>query len=177
MRKNIFNRKIHSIVFLSLTCITGFTNATSVINQEMSPTLKVQFENNSNPKANEYLLGFFKAFIARDKTALESMLSKGYIQKFGGSQNDRDEFIQHSLVLSKQLKTMDILFKDVNIDSNGTISEIHVVEVTELDGSKSKFKLYAFYYFDNDGKLKLIDELSTMLEGSNENKDMGSRTK
>ena len=165
------------MVFLSLVCMTGFANATSVITQDNSPTLTVKFEDNSNPKANKYLVDFFKAFIARDKTVLESMLSKEYIQRFGGDHNDRDEFLQHSLLLSKKIKTMDILFKDVNIDSNGTISDIHVVEVTELDGSKSKFKLYAFYYFDSDGKLKLIDELSTMLEGSNENKDMGSRTK
>lgn len=174
---NILNRVKCSTILLSLLFTSGFASAESVIEQDMSPTLTVQFEDQSNIQANKFLEETFKAFIDRDKSHLKSMISESFVQKFGDDKNTHDEFIQHASVLTEQLTRMDIVFEDVNVDADGTVSEIHTVEVTKNDGSRAKFKLYAFYYFDHMGTVKLIDELSIQIEGAVEDQDMGSRTR
>ncbi|ARV75524.1 hypothetical protein [Vibrio campbellii] len=177
MKVKLLNKKLVSAFLMSILFSSGYVSANSEIKQDMSPVLTVEFEDQSNPENNQYLEELFKAFIAHDKSNLKYMLSEGFAQKFGGEKNSYNEFIKHSLVLSEQLTRMEIVFEDVNVSSDGTISEIHTVEVTKLDGSRSKLKLYAFYYFDQSGKLEYIDELSTLLEGPEEDKNMGSRTK
>ena len=140
------------------------------------PSLTISFKDNTHPETNQYLTEMFKAFLASDKSELKAGLTSDFVQKFGGEENRYNAFIQHASTLSKQLKSMDVVFEDFNVDSDGTISDIHTVSVTKLDGTTAIFKLYSFYYFDNTGKLKELDELSSLIDGSSEDRDLGSRT-
>ena len=63
---NILNRVTCSTILLSVLFTSGFASAKSVIEQDMSPILTVQFEDQSNIQANQFLERTFKAFIARD---------------------------------------------------------------------------------------------------------------
>ncbi|EAR57696.1 hypothetical protein SKA34_08918 [Photobacterium sp. SKA34] len=161
--------KIHSSI--------QFKKSEPIVSSKVyEPSLTVEFKDNAYPETNQYLTKLFKAFLASDQSELKTMLTTDFTQKFGGEENRGNAFIQHASTLSKQLKSMDIVFEDVNIDSDGTISEIHTVTATKLNGKSAILKLYAFYYFDNTGKLKKIDELSTLLHGAKADRDLGSRT-
>ncbi|KJF96175.1 hypothetical protein UB33_08700 [Photobacterium angustum] len=140
------------------------------------PSLTIHFKDNSHPETNQYLANFFKVFIASNKNNLKTLLASGFVQKVGDKENNYNAFIKHASFLSNQLKSMDIVFEDVNIDSDGTISDIHTVTASKLDGTSAIFKLYAFYYFDKKEKLTKIDESSVLLHGSKADSDLGSQT-
>ncbi|WP_039983526.1 hypothetical protein [Vibrio sagamiensis] len=171
------NKLLHSTIALSVLLASGAVNAQASSTPNVDPILNVKFEDNANPKANQYLEKMFTAFVAKDKTDLKSILSDNFVQKLGIKENKYDDFVQHSSYISNNIRQINFTFKDVNVDADGTVSEIHVVEATKLDGSITKAKLYVFHYFDKNGKLMKIDELSTMIEGSEADKDLGFRTK
>lgn len=171
------NKLLHSTIALSVLLTAGAVIAKPSPTLNSDPILNVKFEDNTNPKTNQYLEKMFTAFVAKDKTDLKSILSDNFVQKLGIKENKYDDFVQHSSFISNNISKINLTFKDVNVDADGTVSEIHIVEATKLDGSITKAKLYVFHYFDENGNLKKIDELSTMIEGSEADKDLGFRTK
>ncbi|AQS40655.1 hypothetical protein Sps_05592 [Shewanella psychrophila] len=150
---------------LSLLGFSAFSQAMPV---------EVTFNDLSHPEANRFLEQTFEVFL-NTPSELDKQLSDDFVQVFGGGINDRTEFLAHSTVLSDSLLGAKIHFEDVNVDSDGVISEIHTIALTKKDGSEAVLRFLAFYYF-KDGKLTKIDELNTLVKGSSEDSDIGSRT-
>ncbi|BAJ04250.1 hypothetical protein SVI_4279 [Shewanella violacea DSS12] len=128
----------------------------------------------SHPEANRFLKQTFEIFL-NNPSELDRLLSDDFVQVFAGGTNNRDKFLAHSTVLTESLLGAKINFEDVNVDNDGVISEIHTIALTKKDGSEAVLRFLAFYYF-KDGKLTKVDELNTLVKGSSEDSDLGSRT-
>lgn len=128
-------------------------------------------------KAFEFLNELFTQLFDSNndiKTIAPKYMSPDYIQIVDGKTLNFDEFIDHMEVLHKVIKTVNFTFKDV-ITKEGSIAGIHLVDIEKKDGKKTRHKVIAFYYFNDDGKINKIDELTILLEGEHHDKDLGSR--
>ncbi|HXW26308.1 MAG TPA: nuclear transport factor 2 family protein, partial [Xanthobacteraceae bacterium] len=56
-----------------------------------------------------------------------------------------------------------------------TIADIHVVEAEKTNGDSIRTKVIAFFTV-RGGKIVRVDELTHLLHGADEDRDMGSRT-
>ena len=128
-------------------------------------------------KAFEFLNELFTQLFDSNndiKTIAPKYMSPDYIQIVDGKTLNFDEFIDHMEVLHKVIKTVNFTFKDV-ITKEGSIAGIHLVDIEKKDGKKTRYKVIAFYYFNDDGKINKIDELTILLAGEHHDKDLGSR--
>ncbi|ROS01769.1 ketosteroid isomerase-like protein [Sinobacterium caligoides] len=150
----------------SLLAVSAFSQAAPV---------EFSFDDMSHPKANEFLQQSFDALL-NDHQKLEGSLADDFVQVFGATINSREDFLDHSKALQKSVASAKVHFEDVNVDEDGTISEIHTVAIRKKDGSEAVLRFLAFWSF-KDGKLSKIDELSALIQGSSADKDIGARTK
>ncbi|ROS01770.1 SnoaL-like protein [Sinobacterium caligoides] len=153
---------------IALTLLTG-----SAMTQAMP--VEMSFDDIGHPEVNHYLRQTFGTFF-NNPEAMESELSDDFVQVFGGKINSRADFLAHVSVLQQSLTGAKIRFEDVSIDKDGVISEIHTIALNKKDGSEAVLRFLAFYYF-KDGKLSKVDELSAVVQGSSEDRDLGSRIK
>ncbi len=101
-------------------------------------------------------------------------MTPDYLQLVDGKSLHYNEFVEHLGVVLNEFQSINFTFEQV-IASGNTISDIHIVDAIKNDGSKFKAKVIAFFFIRN-GKIFKIDELTTLLEGKEEDKDLGSRT-
>ncbi|QUM81997.1 nuclear transport factor 2 family protein [Moritella sp. 5] len=137
--------------------------------------IEVTFSDLSHPQANQFLEQTFDNFL-NNPSKLDETLSDDFVQVFGTGANGRADFLAHAKVLSESISGAKIHFEDVNVDSSGVISETHTITLTKKGGGDAELRFLAFYYF-KDGKLAKVDELYTLVKGSSEDRDLGSRIK
>jgi ketosteroid isomerase-like protein len=106
--------------------------------------------------------------------ALARFFTPDYVQNVDGKQLDYKGFIDHARALKKTLRSGRATIRNLIVEG-GTIADIHVVEATKTDGSRIRAQVIAFYAV-KDGRIARVDELTHLLEGSREDRDLGSRT-
>jgi len=79
----------------------------------------------------------------------------------------------HVRVLKSTLDNATVTFKEIAADGT-TIADIHVVEARKKNGDRVRVKVIAFYTLEN-GKIRRIEELTYLLEGRAEDRDLGFR--
>jgi ketosteroid isomerase-like protein len=102
-----------------------------------------------------------------------AFFSPDYVQDVDGRRLDRGEFLNHVRVLKSTLDSATVTFKEIAADGT-TIADIHVVEARKKNGDRVRVKVMAFYTLEN-GKIRRIEELTYLLEGRAEDRDLGFR--
>jgi ketosteroid isomerase-like protein len=102
-----------------------------------------------------------------------AFFSPDYVQDVDGRRLDRGEFLNHVRVLKSTLDSATVTFKEIAADG-ATIADIHVVEARKKNGDRVRVKVMAFYTLE-DGKIRRIEELTHLLEGRADDRDLGFR--
>ena len=105
---------------------------------------------------------------------LAEFFSADYVQHVDGVRLDYAGFIEHAQVLKNTLSGGFIVIEQLLCVGN-TIADVHIVHARKRDGRCLQVKVLAFFTVQN-GKIIAVDELTHMLEGGAEDKDLGSRT-
>ena len=100
-------------------------------------------------------------------------MTPDYVQHVDGKTLDFEEFVNHLGVLRREFKEVDVIVHDVAVSGN-KIADIHYVTAVKHDGGIVKAKVIGFFYMRGD-KVAKLDELTYLIEGDEEDRDLGSR--
>ncbi len=135
-------------------------------------------QDNSLPGQNnkEILQKMFKEVFASsaygDET-LDKYFSPDYMQSVDGKTLDFEHFRQHIRVQKQTTKSVSIRFKTLTEEGDIVFSN-HVTRGETVDGRIGEFHVIAEFRF-RDGKIVACDELTYMLAGDPQDRDLGSR--
>ncbi|WP_420963666.1 nuclear transport factor 2 family protein [Brucella sp. IR073] len=101
------------------------------------------------------------------------LLTPDYIQRVDGKEIDYAGFISHIEALRTHLASVDITFQHIVTDGRSAAT-VHLVDAVKTSGQRSRFKVIAYYQFRGK-RVCLIDELTHLIEGEAEDRDLGSR--
>jgi ketosteroid isomerase-like protein len=110
----------------------------------------------------------------QDAESLSRYFASDYIQDVDGKRLDFNGFIDHARTLKKSLRSGRVTIENIVVDGM-TIADVHVVDAEKTNGDTIRAKVTAFYTV-RDGKIVRVDELTHLLQGSEKDRDMGSRT-
>ena len=109
-----------------------------------------------------------------DEVAIRQLFSAQYLQKVDGKTLDLAAFIAHMHAQKQHIATAQTEFLALAEEGNVVFSN-HIVRAKKNDGSEIAVQVLAQFEFDADGKIALCDELTRLLQGSDEDADIGSR--
>ncbi|GGA79303.1 hypothetical protein GCM10011491_03170 [Brucella endophytica] len=101
------------------------------------------------------------------------LLTPDYIQRVDGKEIDYAGFLSHMAALRAHLASVDITFEHIVTDGHSAAT-VHLVDAVKTNGQHSRFKVIAYYQFQGK-RVCLIDELTHLLEGDAQDRDLGSR--
>ncbi|SCC48347.1 hypothetical protein GA0116948_11097 [Chitinophaga costaii] len=96
-----------------------------------------------------------------------------YQQYVDGHHLDYKGFIAHMIAQRKVVQEMEIFFKTIVQEGNIVFTN-HEVFIKKIDGQPIKIQVIAEFLFEEDKVIK-CEELTYLMEGSNEDRDIGSR--
>lgn len=100
--------------------------------------------------------------------------SKDYVQHSDGKTLDYNQFLKHiEHVKSVIAPPLEITY-DTVIAEGGMVCTSHRAKATKKDGSKVEIKVIAIHKIKN-GKIYQTDELSHLITGAKEDKELGSK--
>ncbi|WP_404317138.1 hypothetical protein [Malaciobacter canalis] len=108
-----------------------------------------------------------------DTKIIEKYISFDYIQNVDGNTLDYDGFINHMKKQKEVIKSLDVDFLAIAQDGENVFTN-HIVTAVKKDESIVKVKVIAQFVIKNNLLVK-CDELTQMLSGKDEDKDIGSR--
>lgn len=108
-----------------------------------------------------------------DEQRIAHYFSKDYIQNVDGNTLDYSQFIAHMKVLKTVLNDVGLKFLGVAGEDNLVFTHHHVL-ANKHDGSKIHAQVLAHFTLQ-DGKIIRCDELTHSIQGSDEDRDLGSR--
>ncbi|MCD6046425.1 MAG: hypothetical protein K0S08_72 [Gammaproteobacteria bacterium] len=108
-----------------------------------------------------------------DMATIARHFDASYTQYVDSETLNYDKFIQHVQALKDAVKSIKITFEHL-IEEDDKVCSIHIAEAVKTNGEKIKAKVIALFQFKND-KLILCNELTHLIEGSAEDRDLGSR--
>lgn len=100
-------------------------------------------------------------------------ISKDYVQHVDGKTFNFAQYVQHMEHIKNILKSMSVFFQDIIAEGNKVVT-VHIVKGTKEDGTEMAAKVIALFTV-KDGKIVSCDELTHMIKGQEEDRDMGSR--
>ena len=86
---------------------------------------------------------------------------------------DLKAFLQHAATLRDTLIKADIRFEKIVTNGN-TIADIHFMHAQKKNGDSVHIKVIAFYTL-RDGRICQVEELTHLVEGTAQDRDLGSR--
>jgi ketosteroid isomerase-like protein len=110
----------------------------------------------------------------QDVANLSRYFAPDYVQDVDGKRLDYAGFIDHARVLKTHLRRGRVTIETLIVDGD-TIADIHVIEAEKTNGDSIRTKVLAFFTV-SAGKFVRVDELTHLLRGADEDKDIGSRT-
>lgn len=105
---------------------------------------------------------------------LSRYFAPNYVQIVDGKQLDYDGFIDHARALKQTLRRGRATIETLVVDGP-IIADIHVIDAEKTNGDTIRIKVIAFFTAAG-GKIVRVEELTHMLSGAAEDKDLGSRT-
>ena len=109
-----------------------------------------------------------------DERVINRYFSPKYVQHADGATLNFDGFVDHVRELKRTVAELDVTFEQM-VAEGDKVMEIHRVTGEKRDGSKFTVRLMSFWLIE-DGKIVLCDELSHLVQGAPEDRDLGSRT-
>ncbi|KXV32665.1 hypothetical protein AD940_16740 [Gluconobacter thailandicus] len=107
-----------------------------------------------------------------DPATLTEFMTPDYRQFVDGREMTLAEFLEHAVALRNALQRLEIDIQQIVCQGNQAAT-VHIARATRLSGEKSQIKVIAFYQFNN-GRLCLVDELTHVLSGQDDDKALGS---
>lgn len=107
-----------------------------------------------------------------DMTNLNDFICPDYVQYVDGKILNYNHFVEHITTLRAMIENCRVEFKTLVCDGDIVFSN-HTVDIELIDGRKAKIQVIAEFRLRN-GKLYYCDELTHLIEGASENKDLGS---
>lgn len=105
---------------------------------------------------------------------LSNFFTENYTQWVDGKTMSYKEFLLHAAELKKVVLNFSIEIQEC-IWNAPIAADIHTIHVMKKDGKKLHFKVIAFFTFDNN-KISHVNEMTYLLQGDTEDKNLGSRT-
>ena len=110
----------------------------------------------------------------QDVQALSRYITLEYVQEVNGKRLDYAGFIDHARLLKAHLRGGSVTIEAIVVDGD-TIADIHLVEAEKTNGATIRTNVIAFFTV-RDGKITRVDELTHLLHGADDDRDIGSRT-
>jgi hypothetical protein len=101
------------------------------------------------------------------------LLTPDYIQRVDGKQLDYVGFLRHSEALQVSLKSSSVTFEHIVTDGISAAT-VHLAQAVKTNGDRIRIKVIAYYQFRGN-RICLVDELTHLLEGPEQDRDLGSR--
>ncbi|MEJ1958405.1 MAG: nuclear transport factor 2 family protein [Nitrosomonadales bacterium] len=108
-----------------------------------------------------------------DMSAVEKYIDPSYTQSVDGVALNYDGFLAHMRKLKSTIASLSVEFLAMAEDSD-TVFTNHVVTAKKNDGSQIRVKVIAQFVVHGN-RLISCDELTRLLSGAPEDRDMGSR--
>jgi len=108
-----------------------------------------------------------------DEKQIARFFSPDYIQHVDGHTIGYDEIVRHLYEQRRTIAAMEVNFLALAGEGNLVFTN-HVVSARRKDGGRIKVKVIAQFTFQGD-KIVSCDELTHMISGRAEDKDLGSR--
>ncbi|MEP7456680.1 nuclear transport factor 2 family protein [Phyllobacterium sp. SB3] len=105
---------------------------------------------------------------------LREFFSTNYRQDIDGVTLDFTGFMAHAEDLKKSISAGSTTFEMMIVEGQ-TVADVHIVDAIKLNGEKIRIKVIAFYTIEN-GKITRVNELTHLLSGLTEDRNLGSRT-
>src|SRR5437773_2114322 len=122
------------------------------------------------------LLGrMFAAFTnpATKPEVYAELLTPDYMQCVDGKQLDYAGFLNHSQALQASLASSSVQFQHVVTDGISAAT-VHIADAVKTNGERIRIKVIAYYQFRGN-RISFVDELTHLLEGTEQDRDLGSR--
>ncbi|HUB10593.1 MAG TPA: nuclear transport factor 2 family protein [Acetobacteraceae bacterium] len=130
----------------------------------------------SNEEARALIEGALASLLdpQQDTNQFVRYFASDYVQEVDGKTLTFAGFIDHARMLKASLRRGCATIERLVV-SGDTIADIHVVKAEKMNGDAIRVKVIAFFTV-RDGKIIAVDELTHLLDGSDADRDMGSRT-
>ena len=130
----------------------------------------------TDQEARDFLTGVFHTLF--DPTAraedVGAFFAENYQQIADGKTLDRAAFLDHVRVLKGIVEHGSVALVKV-VASGSTVATMHITSARKSTGEDVKFLVHAFFEIEN-GLIQSTNELTHILHGSDEDRDLGSRT-
>jgi len=129
----------------------------------------------TDQEARDFLTRVFAALCdpAVSAEALAAFFAPDYVQRADGKELDRAAFIDHARILKATLRSASITLEKV-VASGATVATRHLVHAQKKSGEELRFEVHAFFEIEN-GLIKRTVELTHIVQGEPEDRDLGSR--
>ncbi|TIX87532.1 nuclear transport factor 2 family protein [Rhizobium sp. P44RR-XXIV] len=126
-------------------------------------------------EVHDLLQRMFAAFTnpATKPEQYAGLLTPDYIQRVDGKQLDYAGFLHHSAALQASLSSSSVSFEHFVTDGVSAAT-VHIAEALKINGERIRLKVIAYYQF-RENRICLVDELTHLLEGTSQDRDLGSR--
>lgn len=108
-----------------------------------------------------------------EMSVIENYIDPRYIQSVDGVVLDYHGFIEHMKKQKQVIASMGVDFLSM-VEENDTVFTNHIVTAKKKDGSEIQAKVIAQFTIQA-GRLIACDELTRLLSGKEEDRDIGSR--
>lgn len=127
-------------------------------------------------KNKDVILSVFEEVLGSssvDEQTIEKYFDPSYIQNVDGVVLDYQGFIKHMKKQKEVIKSIDVEFVTI-VQEGDIVFTNHIVDAQKKDDFCVKVKVIAQFTI-RDGRLIGCDELTHLLSGNKEDKDIGSR--
>jgi len=97
---------------------------------------------------------------------------KSYRQFVDGKELNYEQFVAHVAIVKQRTTRLEFLYNTV-IEEGNIVFTNHIVTATKPDGTVGSTHLIAEFHIEN-GKIVYCSELSRLLNGQEEDRDLGS---
>ena len=108
-----------------------------------------------------------------DMESISDYFSVEYVQYVDGKTMHYDDFLKHISLLKTKVESMSILINSIVAEEHIVFTN-HTVSSILKNGTQLKMKVIAEFRL-RDGKIYFCDELTSLIEGDEREKDLGSR--
>ena len=109
-----------------------------------------------------------------DRETIDRHVSQDYTAWSDGRVIRRHQFEEHVLAIRKDIESMEVAFEDV-VTADDRIAAVMTFTLHRKDGRTSQMLVHAFYTI-REGKIHRLSELTHLLTGAEEDRDLASRT-
>lgn len=135
---------------------------------------KKESQEEANKKTLREIFNIILSQGKTDNNTINKYFHEDYVQLVDGEKLNRDDFVRHIKALHNSEKNITVEFKHMLAEAN-KVATVHTATGTKEDGQQVVAKVIALFIF-KDGRIIMCDELTSIIEGTEEDKANASKT-